>query len=74
MPAHVNGDEDEMVKRAIALSMEEQSRVLEEEESEEEMLARVLALSTQEKLTNQRETGELSYFTRYVYIVFEIVR
>ena len=59
-----------MVKRG-----KEQSRVLEEEEeSEEEMQARVLTLSTQEKFTNQRETGELPYFTRYMHIVFEIVR
>ena len=65
LPAQVN--EDEMVKRAITKSPEGQPRVLEEEESEEEMLARVLALST------QRKTGDL-YFTRYLYIVFEIVR
>ena len=54
-----------MLARAIAMSLEEQPRFQEEEESEEEMLARVLALSTQEKLTTQRETGELPYFTRY---------
>ena len=74
MPAPVDEDEDGMLKRAIAMSLEEQPRVLEEEESEEEMLARVLALSTQEKFTTQRETGELPYFTRYMYIVFQIVR
>ena len=39
---------------------------MEEEESEEEMQARVLTLSTQEKFTNQRETGELPYSTRYM--------
>ena len=40
-----------MLKRALAMSLEEQSRVEEEEEeeSEEEMLARVLALSLVEK-------------------------
>ena len=49
LPAPVNEDEDEMVKRAIAMSLEEQSRVVEEEEGEEEMLARVLALSMEDK-------------------------
>ena len=40
-----------MLRRAIAMSLEEQSRVIveEEEESEEEMLARVLAFSMVEK-------------------------
>ena len=47
LPAQVE-DEDEMLRRAIAMSLEEQSRV-EEEESEEEMLARVLALSMVDK-------------------------
>ena len=42
MPAAA--DEGEMLRRAIAMSLEEQSRV-EEEESEEEVLARVLAMS-----------------------------
>ena len=69
MPAPVDEDEDGMLKRAIAMSLEEQPRVLEEEEMEEEMLARVLALSTQEKFTTQRETGELPYFTRYVHFI-----
>ena len=42
----MNEDEDEMLRRAIAMSLEEQSMVIDvEEESEEEMLARVLALS-----------------------------
>ena len=47
MPAPGNEEEDEMLQRAIAMSLEEHSR--EEEESEEEMLARVLALSMVEK-------------------------
>ena len=41
----MNEGADEMVKRAIAVSLEEQSRVVEEEESEEEVLARALTLS-----------------------------
>ena len=46
----MNEGEDELVKRVIAMSLEEQSRVIdEEEESEEEMLARVLALSMVDK-------------------------
>ena len=50
LPDPVDADEDEMLRRAIAMSLEEQSRVIvEEEESEEEMLARVLALSMVEK-------------------------
>ena len=38
-------DEDEMLRRAIAMSLEEQSRVAEEEE----VLARVLAMSLIDK-------------------------
>ena len=46
----MNEDEDEMLRRAIAMSLEEQSRVEEEDEkSEEEMLARVLAFSMVKK-------------------------
>ena len=45
----MNEGEDEALKRAIAMSLEEKSRVVEEEESEEELLARVLALSMVEK-------------------------
>ena len=48
-----------MLKGAIAMSLKEKARILEEEESEEEMLARVLVSSAQEKVTTQRETGEL---------------
>ena len=48
MPVPV--DEDYMLMRAVAMSLEEHSMVVEEEEeSEEEMLARVLALSIVEK-------------------------
>ena len=35
MPAPVNEDEDEALKRAVAMSLEEQSRIVEEEESED---------------------------------------
>ena len=47
MPDPVNDDEDEMLMRAIAMSLEleEQSGI----EEEEEMLARVLTLSMVEK-------------------------
>ena len=47
----MNEDEDEMLRRANAMSLEEQKRVIvkEEEESEEEMLARVLAFSMVDK-------------------------
>ena len=45
MPAPVVEDENEMLARAIAMSLEEHPRVEEEEESEEEMLARAFALS-----------------------------
>ena len=45
IPAPGNEDEDEMLRRAIAMSLEEQSREEEENESEEELLARALALS-----------------------------
>ena len=47
MPDPVNDDEDEMLMRAIAMSLalEEQSGI----EEEDEMLARVLALSMVEK-------------------------
>ena len=45
--APVNEDEDE--RRAIAMSLEEQTRVVEEEEGDEELLARVLALSMVDK-------------------------
>ena len=47
----MNEDEDEMLRRANAMSLEEQSRVIveEKEESEEEMLARVLAVSMVDK-------------------------
>ena len=40
----LNEDEDEMLARAIAMSLEEQPRFQEEEESEEEMLARALSM------------------------------
>ena len=44
------GNEDEMLRRAIAISLEEPPRVKEEKkESEEEMLARVLAMSLEEQ-------------------------
>ena len=50
MPASGDEDEDEMLKRAIAMSLEEHSREDEEEaEDEEEMLARALALSLMEE-------------------------
>ena len=45
----MNEGEDEALKRAIAISLEEQSRVVEEEESEQETLARAMALSVVEK-------------------------
>ena len=38
-----------MLKRAIAMSLEEQPRFQEEEESEEEMLARAIAMSLEEQ-------------------------
>ena len=49
MQTQVDEDEDEMLKRPIAMSLEEQSMVEEDEESEEEMLARVLAFSMVDK-------------------------
>ena len=45
MPALGNEEEDEILQRAIAMSMEEHPRVEKENESEDEMLARALALS-----------------------------
>ena len=45
MPAVVVEDENEILGRAIAMSLEEHPRVEKEEESEEEMLARAFALS-----------------------------
>ena len=50
----MNEDEDEMVKRAVSMSLEEQPRVLEEEE---------------EKLNTQKETGGLPNFTRYIHCI-----
>ena len=44
MPVIGNEEEDEMLKKAIAMSLEEHPRAEKEEESEEEMLARALAL------------------------------
>ena len=38
-------EEEEMLRQAIAMSLEEHPRVEKEEESEEEMLARAFALS-----------------------------
>ena len=45
----VNEGEDEMLKRAIAMSLEQSRVIVEEEDSEEEMLTRVLALSMVDK-------------------------
>ena len=45
MLAPVVKDENEILTRAIAMSLEEHPRVEKEEESEEEMLARAFALS-----------------------------
>ena len=41
--------EEETLAKAMAMSMQDQSRIKEEEESEEDMLTRVLALSLVEK-------------------------
>ena len=49
MTSLVNEIEDEMLARAIAMSLEEQPRFQEEEESEEEMLARAIAMSLEEQ-------------------------
>ena len=49
MATSVNENEDEMLARAIAMSLEEQPRFQEEEESEEEMLARAIAMSLEEQ-------------------------
>ena len=49
MPTLGNEEEDEMLKKAIAMSLEEHPRAEKEEESEEEMLARVLAVSMVDK-------------------------
>ena len=43
MPAIGNEEEDEMLKKAITMSLEEHPRAEKEEECEEEMLARALA-------------------------------
>ena len=53
------GEEDEMLKKAIAMSLEEQSRVSVKEE-EEEMLARGLALSMVEsRISVEEEESEV---------------
>ena len=44
MPVSVNEDDEEVLKRAIAMSLEEQSRS-EEDESDEELLAKAIAMS-----------------------------
>ena len=56
---HKEGEEDEMLKQAIAMSLEEQSRVSVKEE-EEEMLARGLALSMVEsRISVEEEESEV---------------
>ena len=47
--------EGEMLKKDIAMSLEEQSRVNVKEEEEEEMLARVLAMSMVESRVSVEE-------------------
>ena len=48
MPASVDDDEDEMLKMAIAISLQEESPRIEEDSTEEEMLALAIAMSMQE--------------------------
>ena len=61
MPAPVNeGEEGEMLKKDIAMSLEEQLRVSVKGEEEEEILTRVLALSMVEsRVSIEEEESEV---------------
>ena len=60
-PAKVDEDEDELLKKAIAMSLEEDPRIKEDDrEDEEEMLAKAMALSLQEpsRINDEEEMSE----------------
>ena len=60
-PAQVDEDEDELLKRAIAMSLEEDPGIKEDDrEDKEEMLAKAIALSLQEpsRINDEEEMSE----------------
>ena len=55
MSSAMDEDEDEMLKRAIAMSLQEDPPTIKVEDSEEEMLAKAMAMSLEEHPKNKEE-------------------
>ena len=55
MSSAMDEDEDEMLKRAIAMSLQEDPPTIKVEDSEEEMLAKAIAMSLEEHPKNKEE-------------------
>ena len=55
LPVAVDEDDDEMLKRAIAMSLQEVTPTIKVQDSEEEMLAKAMAMSLEEHPSNRAE-------------------
>ena len=55
LPAAMDEDDDETLKRAIAMSLQEDPPTIKVEDSEEEMLAKAMAMSLEEHPKNKEE-------------------
>ena len=55
LPAAIDEDGDETLKRAIAMSLQEDPPTIKVEDSEEEMLAKAMAMSLEEHPRNKED-------------------
>ena len=55
LPAAIDEDDDETLKRAIAMSLQEDPPTIKVEDSEEEMLAKAMSMSLEEHPGNKEE-------------------